>query len=79
MPWLNLLAEKKSDLCRVLCGDVGEYRIVEGAEHFGGEWADVVKVELDGVDGFWGDISGVGLASELGSECHPDEKLLGWW
>ena len=74
MPWLNLLAEEELDLCRVLFGDIGKYRIVEGVEHFGGEGADVIEVELNGVDGFWRDIRGVSLASKLGSECHPDEE-----
>lgn len=75
MPWLNLWTKKKLDLCRILCGDIGKYRTVEGAEHFGGEGAYVVEVELDGVDGFWRDMSGVGLAGEFWSECHPDGKF----
>ena len=27
------------------------------------------------VDGFWRDISGEGLASELGSECHLERRI----
>lgn len=126
VPWLDLLTEKKLHLCRVLFMDIGEYRIVESGEHFGGEGTDVVEVELDGyhisksefsfvdnktclgskiggtavklllqrvsrlkkhsrtgrdnseecltVNGFWRDISGEGLAGELGSQCHLDEE-----
>lgn len=28
------------------------------------------------VDGFWRDMSGEGLASEFGSECHLNKELL---
>ena len=78
VPWLNLLPEEELDFCRVLLGNVGQYRVVNSFEHFGGEGTDVVKVELNGVNGFWRNIDGVGLASELGRECHPDSKLHEW-
>ena len=79
MPWLDLLTEEKLDLCRILFRKIREYRFVEGVEHFGRERADVVEVKLDGVNGLWRDISGVGLARELGSECHPGKELLGYY
>ena len=47
MPRLNLLAKEKLDFCGVLFGDLRQYRIIEGLEHFCGEWTDIVKVELD--------------------------------
>ena len=47
MPWLNLLAEEKLNLCRVLFGDIGKDRFIEGLEHLGGEWTHIVEVELN--------------------------------
>ena len=47
MPRLNLLAEEELDFGGVLFGDIRQNRIIEGLEHFGGEWTDIVKVELD--------------------------------
>ena len=47
VPRLNLLAEDELDLCRVLLGNIGEYRMVQGFEHFGRERTDVVEVELN--------------------------------
>lgn len=47
VPWLYLLAEEELDLCRVLFGEIREYRIIEGLEHFGREGTDIVEVDLD--------------------------------
>lgn len=70
VPWLDLLPKHELDLGRIFLWDVREHRIVNSVKHLGGEGADIVKVELDSMDRFWRDVSGVRLTSKLWGESH---------
>ena len=74
MPWLNLLSEDDADArCGILLLYEGHHVLVEGAELFGGEGADIVKVEFEGVRGGMGGRrgdSGEELATELRWDGH---------
>ena len=53
MPWLDLLTEQDLDFGGVLGFEDREDGVVDCVEEFGGVGADIVEVELEGVEGWW--------------------------
>jgi len=70
MPWLDLLTENNVNLTRILLAEQWEYRSVNGVEHLGAEWADIIEVEFESMYRSLNRGSSKPRARELGCKSH---------
>jgi hypothetical protein len=82
MPRLNLLSEENLNLRSILLSDQWEDRGIDCVEHLLRERADIVQVELQGVQSLCILKASELLSSELGCESHVGFLkilYLGFW